>query len=82
MAFKNCSWSSDTYSIMVMNLADGSLRRLTAENERAADPAWSPDGRSVAFSSDRLGNWDIYIADLVTGNTRQLTDNVAQDQGP
>ena len=37
------------------------------------DPAWSPDGTKLAFSSDRAGSEDIYIRDLKAGTDRRLT---------
>jgi TolB protein len=37
------------------------------------DPAVSPDGRWLAFSSRRNGWWDLYLMDLVSGELRQLT---------
>ena len=44
----------------------------------AADlkPVWSPDGRELAFMSDRDGDFDIYVADADCGNARQLTDEM------
>jgi TolB protein len=45
--------------------ADGSnVVRLTHEGKLNAAPAWSPDGRSIAFSSLRDGQWGIYVMDL------------------
>jgi Tol biopolymer transport system component len=38
-----------------------------------ARPALSPDGRQMAFTSDRTGSLQIWIADLQTGGVRQLT---------
>ena len=39
------------------------------------EPHWSPDGRQIAFSSERAGkgNHDIWILDVATGQLRQLT---------
>jgi TolB protein len=44
----DCSWNGELY---VVN-ADGSgLRRLTTSKADDAHPSWSPDGRSIAFTS-------------------------------
>ncbi|MDP3853528.1 amidohydrolase family protein [Phenylobacterium sp.] len=39
----------------------------------ACDPAWSPDGATLAYSSDREGKLDIWLRTLATGAERQLT---------
>ena len=45
-------------------------------------PSWSPDGRRLAFMSDRDGNFDIYVMNADgTGQTR-LTDNPLDDGSP
>jgi Tol biopolymer transport system component len=43
-------------------LADGTGRQRLTQNDRAVDeyPAWSPDGRKIAFTSDRRGTFDIW----------------------
>jgi len=41
-----------------------------------ADPAVSPDGRSIAFVSARDGNEEVYVADARTGVVRRLTRNL------
>ena len=44
------------------------------------DPAVSPDGRYVAFSSDRNDNdFEIYTVDVFTGEVRQVTNNTVSD---
>lgn len=40
-------------------------------------PEFSPDGRFLAFLSDRSGWWQLYLHDLTSGRTRQLTDEAA-----
>ena len=37
------------------------------------DPAWSPDGKLLAYSTDRAGSLDIWVRDLATGADRQVT---------
>ncbi len=41
--------------------------------------SFSPDGRYLAFASDRSGNYDIYIYEFMTGQTWQLTDTEEED---
>jgi Tol biopolymer transport system component len=48
-------------------------RRLTHDSFYEVEPAWSPDGRSLAYSSDKAGTEDIYVRDMSTGSERRLT---------
>jgi eukaryotic-like serine/threonine-protein kinase len=51
---------------------------------RAADrqPVYTPDGKSVVFSSDRTGNLDLWAVAVATGELRQLTEDPANDWDP
>ncbi|MBC7893919.1 MAG: PD40 domain-containing protein, partial [Cytophagaceae bacterium] len=40
-----------------------------------ADPSWSPDGNVVAFTGYKGGLSDLYLHDLTTGQTRQVTND-------
>ncbi|MEV4754314.1 DPP IV N-terminal domain-containing protein [Micromonospora sp. NPDC049559] len=51
-----------------------SPRPLTRDQWWKCDPAWSPDGRLLAYSTDRGGKLDIWLRDLDTGADRQLTN--------
>lgn len=46
----------------------------------AITPSWSPDGRSIAYASDADGDWDIYVYDLDSGATRNLTAGWSSDE--
>jgi Tol biopolymer transport system component len=63
--------------------ADGSAQTRLA-NGRVADgpPAWSPDGTRIAFSSDKDGNWEIYVMNADGSNQTRLTDDSAADYSP
>jgi dipeptidyl aminopeptidase/acylaminoacyl peptidase len=47
--------------------------RVLARIPNAARPTWSPDGRQLAFDSDRGGRREIYVADANGRNARQVT---------
>lgn len=51
----------------------GTPRRLMSDPALDTEPVWSPDGRSLAYSSDRGGSMNIWIRDLQSGTDRQLT---------
>jgi tricorn protease len=55
-------------------------RRLTASVGREAWPRFSPDGRSIAFVSDRTGNDDVFVIPAAGGEPRQLTWFSGPDQ--
>lgn len=54
--------------------------RLTAMQGEETDPRVSPDGKWLAFSSNQLGNNDVYVMPLAGGEIRQLTYHDANDQ--
>ncbi len=44
--------------------------------------SYSPDGRQVLFESDRNGNWDIFILDLQTNETKALVNSPKDERRP
>jgi TolB protein len=57
----------------IYRLRGGRLDRLTNHQSIEVSPSFSPDGRSLAFVSDRGGSPQIYVKDLVTGEEKRLT---------
>lgn len=47
-----------------------------------AGPTWSPDGKRIAFVSDRDGNPEIYVMAAEGSDVRRLTNNPAVDASP
>jgi len=58
------------------------LTRLTTGSHQDITPSINPDGTKIAFSSNRDGQWDIYILDLITGETSRFTRTNTYDGNP
>src|SRR6185436_19162206 len=61
--------------IHVLNLANGSMRRLTRHAGIDTEPTWSPYGRQFAFISDRGGAPHVFVMDDQGLNVRQVTSS-------
>lgn len=65
--------------IWIFTESDGIARRLTAHDGVDVYPKFSPDGKWLAFSSDRSGNWDVYVVAVEGGGPRRLTFHSTSD---
>jgi TolB protein len=79
------------YAIYGMNAGGGNQNRLTDEVGDPStprgllfqvEPAWSPDGSAIAFSSKREGSFDIYTMDADGEGTRRLTTSREDESHP
>jgi len=68
--------------IYVMDANGGNVTRLTFNAVRDDDPAWSPDGFKIAFTSARDGNNEVYVMNADGSNQVNLTNNAANDKDP
>jgi len=60
--------------LWLLPVTGGKPQNLTNDAAYDLDPTWSPDGRFLAWSSDRGGGLlEIWIRDMQTGQMRQLT---------
>ncbi len=53
--------------------------RVTDHKAREIYPRFSPDGKWIAFSSNREGNYDVYVIPATGGKAKQLTFHTADD---
>lgn len=80
--FQHRLTSSDDWDVMIAH-PDGSDQRILAASS-AVDmhPTWGPDNQWISFTSNRTGNYEIYITDINNDTLIQVTDDPATDQYP
>lgn len=72
LLFVNAGLQSDLYVAELESKSGfGPPRRFTLEGRNNLPSAWTPDGQTLFFSSDRNGNWDIF--------RQRLAERSAQD---
>jgi Tol biopolymer transport system component len=63
-------------------MRQSALTRVTFDEGLQAQPAWSPDGRFIAYSSNQSGNFDIWVQPLGGGRAVRVTTDAAHDWQP
>src|SRR5207245_6606320 len=58
------------------------IRQLTQTSASNLRPVWSPDGKRIAFQTNRDGPYHIYVMDADGGNVSQLTNRDSVDRDP
>ncbi len=71
------SYQSDLWKV---SSDGGEAVRITAMDGTETDPAVSPDGKWLAFTSNQYGNNDLYIMPIDGGAMKQLTFHQSNDQ--
>ena len=52
---------------------EGILRRVAGDHRRMSDPAWSPDGKTIAYVRYNDGTQNLFTVDVDSGEKKQLT---------
>lgn len=71
-----------TPDIYVKSTSGRTVTQLTQDPASDVQPSFSPDGKRIAFASDRRGSWDIFVMSVTGGQPMQLTDDNAQELHP
>jgi len=54
---------------------DGFVKNITRSSGAAERyPAWSPDGKSIAYFSDKSGEYELHLRDIKTGKEKQISN--------
>ena len=69
-------YKGDIYTVSTQG---GTAKQLTTQSSFEGNPVWSPDGKQIAFASDRDGNFDIYVMPAEGGVAKKLTKNSASE---
>ena len=66
--------------LYVVDAQGGKALQLTTSPSFETGPVWSPDGKTLAFASDRNGNFDVYTIASEGGAVKRITTNSASEQ--
>jgi len=66
--------------LWVARLDGSDVRRLTTDDGVESKPAFSPDGRQIAFSAQYDGNTDVFLLPVEGGAPRRLTWHPGRDE--
>lgn len=69
-------YKGDIYRVAA---SGGTATQLTTHAAHDVMPVWSPDGRALAFASNRYGNFDIFVIPAAGGEARRLTFHSAAE---
>src|SRR5713226_4925977 len=65
--------------VWIVETIGGVARPVTLHKAHDTAPVFSPDGRSIAFSSNRHGSYDVFVASAQGGKPKRLTFDSAAD---
>lgn len=80
--FQHRESPSDDWNVMIANPDGSGQKTLAGSSADDIHPTWGPDDSWVAFSSNRTGNFEIYLTHIETDTLIQLTDHPAADIYP
>lgn len=79
------SHKNSTTQLFTMKTDGTNIKQITNNkgDVQIITPSWSPNGNSISFAMSNLNGWmDIYILNLTTGITKQITNSIESDYNP
>lgn len=68
--------------IYLQELPEGEPALLAPDPADDVQPAFSPDGRRIAFCSNRAGTWDLWLVERDGSNLHRLTTDLGEEIAP
>lgn len=77
-------YAGGTFHIWTMHPDGTGLKQITTGHGDDREPSISPDGKTIAFTSDRAfeGSYDIWTVDIASGELKRITSAPADEYGP
>jgi dipeptidyl aminopeptidase/acylaminoacyl peptidase len=69
------AWTAGGYrDVRIVDVRTGSFVQVTRDRALDANPVWSPDGKTLLFTSDRSGISNVYAYDVANKTLKQVTN--------
>ncbi len=65
--------------LFIVSAKGGEAKQLTQHTAHDYKPVWSNDGKTIAFSSNRYGNFDVFTINASGGESKRLTYHSGND---
>jgi len=82
VAFERNDPQTQNRDLWLLDIATGATTRFTSDPGWDAFPTWSADSRRIVFTSNRGGNWDLYIKPADGSSDETLLFKSAESKGP
>jgi TolB protein len=80
--FKRDELRGNIEEIVLMEFGKKKVTMVTSDNADSFDAVWSPDNQALAYTSNRDGNYDIWVVTLSDGKHVRITENPLYDGEP
>lgn len=75
-------YQNRTWLLSRVNTVSGAIMHISSQQHYIGQPQWSPDGRWIAYVSNRAGGDNIMLYHVDSGRIRQLTISSVRDWNP